>query len=261
MPANTFQLKIEGPDVTPESVDIVDLVKVLTALRSAVELIAKSDQGRGGDVALSLTGIGEGSDLLTLSGSPIALRSTSRLTVAIANNRFDSLPPAVHQHLRTIWKTTFDNGWTRCQFLANGSQITSTEISEDRELFPDKALFRGRTTVYGECVRVGGDVRKSATLKLLSGGTKTIRLKSKELAKELGSRLYQTVGLNGEAFWSVENRQLEDFRADELTPFRDRDDDAKERTIRQSFEALAAAAGNRWDNVDPDKFVAALRCD
>lgn len=261
MPANTFQLKIEGPDVTPESVDIVDLVKVLLALRNAVEVISKSDQGECGDVVLCLIGIAEGSDLLTLSGSPIALRSTSRLTVAIANNRFETLPYASHQHLRAIWKATFDNGWTACRFLANGSQITPTEITEDRELFPDKKLFRGRTTVFGECVRVGGDGRKSATLKLLNGEKKTIRLKSKELAIELGHRLFQTVGLNGEAFWSIDGHQLEDFRADELTPFQDRDADVKERTIRQSIEALANAAGNRWDNVDPDEFVAALRCD
>ena len=90
----------------------------------------------------------------------------------------------------------------------------------------------------------------------------TIRLKTQDLAKRLGERLYQTVGLRGEAIWSSgEKRTLEKFRADELTNYTDRDTPDRKRSIVESFEALAKAAGNRWDNVDPDEYIAEQRRD
>lgn len=117
------------------------------------------------------------------------------------------------------------------------------------------SVFRGLTVIYGTCIRAGGDCHESAQIKLLDGKHITIRLKSEDLAKEMGKRLYQVVGLYGEATWDSRSQEMTEFRADHLTEYSDRNSDGSERTFVQSLEALARAAGNRCDNIDPDAFV------
>lgn len=261
MASNEFLLKIEGTDVFPDTVDIGELADVLSYFRSAVVAIADGTSNASGDVALSLVKIDEGSDKLTLCASPRSLRAVSVLTHALATNSVSELPKSSHKPIRELWKAIRSNGWDRCVFIGNGSQIGSGEISSDVELFPDTSTYRGITTIYGECIRAGGTQRKSAQIKLLDGRTMSIRVKSKDLAIELGHRLYQIVGLSGEATWSSVNSEMEEFRADELTPYNDRNMDGTKRTFIQSLESLASSAGNRWDGVDPDAFVQEQRRD
>lgn len=255
MAANEFQLKIIGADVTPATVDIGDLAEVLAAVRGAVVAIAENAGKDESEVELGLVGIAEGSNLLTLVGSPVSLRSTQELTTALASGTVDTLPKKSHPHLRKLWKLTFDNGWDECCFEGNGSHIGSGAIQSSVELFPDKTQYRGCTTLYGECLKAGGETKRSALLRLLDGSRITVRLKTKELAQALGQRLYQTVGLSGEGFWTVSENKLVAFRADSLASYTDRDCKDNQRTVLQALSALARAAGNRWENVDPDEFV------
>lgn len=254
MADNEFQLKIEGEDVTPYTVDIGDLADVLRALRGIVTAISRDIENEPDDI-LSLVAIGDGSDKLVLCGSPSTLHATRILTKALATNTTHRLPKPCHAHLRNLWKSTFDNGWDACRFVGNISTIGQGAILRSVELFPDALQYRGSTIVYGDCVRVGGEGRKTAQLKLLDGTTLYIKLKTKQLAQEIGKRLYQTVGLSGEAFWAVETNALLEFRADFLTEYSDRNVDGTQRSIVQSLESLAKAAGNRWTDIDPDEFI------
>lgn len=261
MADNEFILKIDGPDVSPRTVDIGDLADVLKAVRGAVVAIAASVDKAEPNVSFSLVNIGDGSDELTLHCSPLIVRSARILTKALSTGRVASLPPASHSHLRALWKVTFDNGWDSCSFIGNGSAIGRGDVLSSVELFPDAALYRGYTTLYGRCYRSGGEKYKTAQLRLLDGSSITIQLKTQDLAEAIGKRHFQTVGLSGEAEWSVDGNKLVSFRAECLTEYSDRESDGKESTVIQSLEALAQAAGNRWDNVDPEEFVREQRRD
>lgn len=82
--------------------------------------------------------------------------------------------------------------------------------------------MRGTTSLYGMVIRVGGEEPPRARLRLLNGRTITCELahrKSWALAQILGARLYQVVGVRGEAVTSVADRSLISFRIDRLLPY------------------------------------------
>jgi len=132
---------------------------------------------------------------------------------------------------------------------------------QEEKLSPEKKTLRGKTTLCGVCQRVGGVRKKTAHIRLLSGEIKAVQLKSRELAQQLGIRLYQMVGLEGEGIWNSETLDLQEFRADSLSPYRDRSDSGELFTISDSLKALSDASGNRWDNVSPDEYIEELRHD
>lgn len=263
MATNEFLLRIIGDKVSLHSVDVEELFSLIRGFRGALAAYAASDR-KEDDVFLALVGLSDSTnntDTLTLAGSPESLNYATKLVAALSSNRLDWIPERSRQHLKNVWDTIFSNGWDACEFEGNGSHIGHAVIRSERELFPAPLTLRGGTVLYGSCIRAGGESRRTAQLRLLDGSLITIRLKTQDLAKRLGERLYQTVGLRGEAIWSGPNRELAKFRADELTPYTDRDTPEHKRSIVESFEALAKAAGNRWDNVDPDEFIAEQRRD
>jgi hypothetical protein len=252
-----FELRIIGEDVSPETVDVSDLLAILTGLRGALAETAAA----GDETGLFLIDIKEGSDKLVFSAERATLDAARTITYALNSNNFENVPKSARRHLKQIWKTVFENGWDGCEFNGNGSGLGTAWITSSNELFPETKTIRGKTTLFGECQRVGGVHKKTAVIKLLSGESKSVQLKSRELALQLGMRLYQMVGLDGEGIWNSETLDLQEFRADSLSPYRDRNDSGKQLKITDSLQALSDASGNRWDNVNPEKYVEELRRD
>ncbi len=246
-----------GDDVSPETVDVGDLLNVLSGLRGALAETAGSDS----DTGLYLIGIAEGSDSLLFEADQPMLDAATSITTALNQHDFSNVPLAAHRHLRKMWKAVFDNGWDFCELNGNGSGIGSAAITRSIELFPEQKTVFGRTTVFGVCQRVGGEQKKSATIKMINGVSKTVTLKTKELALQLGKRLYQTIGLEGEGIWNAATLELQEFRADTLSPFRDRSESGEHYTVSNSLKVLSEAAGTRWDNVNADEYVEGLRRD
>jgi hypothetical protein len=73
-----------------------------------------------------------------------------------------------------------------------------------------------------------------------------------EQARELGWRLYEEIGLQGDAEWRSDTRELQAFVVARIIPFR-------RGGVLEAFEEVAAAAGDRWKGVDAAKFVDSLR--
>lgn len=139
-----------------------------------------------------------------------------------------------------------------------GSNAT---IHPDDDLQESSGTYKGLTTLYAECTRVGGTRKPSAEVKLLSGERRTIRLSSLGLSQELGNRLYHVVGLDGEAEWDLLTNEMVSFYAERLTEFTDRNSDGTKRTVVQAFDELARASKGRWEKVDPEEYVTNLRRD
>jgi hypothetical protein len=248
-----FSFKIDGQDVRPDTVPLRDLFDILVNLEAAIAVSARHLGAKAGpELTLRLTHIAEGSDVCTLAAPEEMFSGAEAVLDAIARDEFSALPVGAHGHLHKIWKKTKVTGWTLN--LAHSGMTQPATILPSREILRPGAVS-GRTTMYGKLDRVGGENWPSAVLIHPVMGKITVRLANSDLAKELGDKLFKMIGLEGEARWDSDEWELEEFRADAIVAVYPRVG------ITEAFEALAQAAGDTWDTVDPEEYVRELRSD
>ena len=134
-------------------------------------------------------------------------------------------------------------------FPLNGRRGDQLKVSAERKLgLVEPRQTTMATTIYGEVENVGGASR--ANVHLRYKGRSLVCTLSRELAKELGRRLYETVGLTGEA--TLVDREVVDFRVTGVSAFQPSDDPL--RGLRQLEERYG-----HYDEVDAGLYVAEQR--
>src|SRR5262249_1420463 len=118
---------------------------------------------------------------------------------------------------------------------------------------PSVRTIKGQTTIWGRLIRIGGKQKSVAKLELPDGSDLYVRV-PKNLAIELGSRLYEDVSLEGEATWEADKGAIIAFSASRVTSY-----SPHRRSIVQTFKDLAEASEGRWNDIDPEEFVDHLR--
>lgn len=205
VPENAFEFRISGPEVSPGTVELRAVLEVLANLEKAIAATA-ADAGLDAEsTSLNLVGICEGSSIYRLKGSRAAISSTSRIVTGLRDGNLDAIPVKARINLQKVWKALVANGWDACEFSGNGAAIGNAAIRPDCELFAENLGYRGVTTLYGQCTGVGGVSRTTAKLTLLDDTKRTVGLASRELAQELGRRLYQHIGGEGDYSGSDES--------------------------------------------------------
>ena len=259
-----LEITIRGEGVTPSTVPLRELIDLLDRFERAVTSVAIDRLRSPGfpypreRVDVSVIDVAAGSCVSTLILNPLGAEAAASLVEAVAKNRIEGLPERARNHLRELWKQTFANAWDLVAF--SGSAIGHADLRFDGPVARWRS-YRGVTTVYGVCHRIG-ERGRSASLKLLDGTGLKVRLASPELGGRLGERAGESVGLTGEAVWDSGSGKILAFRADELTPYRDREPgQSRPRSVMEGLRALAEVAGDRWDDVDPEAFVRELRED
>lgn len=132
------------------------------------------------------------------------------------------------------------------------------KIKRERPL--TDAYIKGSTSVFGRCVKVGGDKKPSAEIKPPEGTVFKVYLDNQEVAKTLATKLYRDVVLEGEATWKVsasdagDNIEMVHFQVTKIVPY-----DRENVPLSCALEELAEASGNAWDNVSPEAYVKNLR--
>lgn len=248
-----FGLDIQGENVSPSTVTVRDLFDVLKNLEEAIAITARETGARpDDDLNLSLVSVSDGSDELTLAVSDRMFRAAERVTNSLATGDYDRIPMRARPALWRLWKKAESTSWA-FRFRPDGNGIASAEISPTFELFRP-AEVSGRTVLYGKLDRFGGENRPTAGLILFSGEKVTVGLKDRDFAKQLEGYLFETIGLEGEAKWNTERWELSDFRADRLLEY-------THVGVKEAFDVLAQAAGNRWDDIDPEEYVRTSRSD
>lgn len=135
-----------------------------------------------------------------------------------------------------------------------------TESRRSSSLSPKSCLLRrhrqnqkwlsGETTIFGTCFEAGGD---PAFVKVeLDDGQKLRVPAPKAVAQSAAKRLYQPIGLTGQATWDSITYEMLTFNATALSPFKGGDPVA-------SFRKLAELSAGRLDNVTAAQFVAEVR--
>lgn len=251
MSSLTLELRIRGPGLVPRTMKAGDLAEVLVCLEKAVEAVAnvRGDADDPDAAVLSLTGMTEGSACPQFTVSPVAWSAVAAILTAVARRDFDRVPRLTQAQLAALTRLFVRRRWEG-EFVA--ASLPRAVISASNPVpDPPPPRSRGTTTLVGQCVRTGG-VQPSAQVRPAKGGGLVTVQADRQLVKELGDRLYETVALEGEAVWDSDTWAVTEFRAARVLPYRQADPLA-------AFRELAAVSGSTWDGVDAAGYVRAAR--
>ena len=159
----------------------------------------------------------------------LALSTWGHIAAIINTGRFEQLNPKATASLGEIISFVKKKG---CRALLGDTTNDSLAVFDSNLSLPAEFKFKGRSSLIGEVVRVGG-VEPKVGLRLASGKTLTCET-TESIAMELGHRLYDIVSCKGTATWDYAKGEVLKFRIDEVGSFR-------QVTSSQAFENLAAA--------------------
>lgn len=245
-----LRVEVRGPAA---KLNVID-ARHLADLISAVARVARSVfGGRKGTSSLHLIGMGE--DSVQFDFTPSAGHSSIDCVRALERtvnwiNSDERPDPAVAKPLEQIvkfnkrYKTSVD-----VASLANGG--ASITIDEHTPL-PRPVILRGRAIVYGTIQEVGGEERPFAKIRRPGGDVVTAYM-TRDMAKELGARLYDFAALRGEERYDPINRKIVEFKAEELLAYRPGPKQEVLTHIREKFGGYFA------DIDDVDEYVKKLR--
>jgi hypothetical protein len=254
----TFELKLQGKDLVPSELSVHELTDLLLAIeRAVVKTALHSQQGLDEDETyIALVGVAEGSTTLRFTSAlPATSNAFLQIGNALSSRSYSELPSPAIEALREI----SDYSEEREAIIGFYSSDNShphllAEIRPDVDLkLPLVDVVHGTTTVYGKLTRVGGNPPK-ARITLLNGEAISCFV-SEKLAKRIGNRLYEVIGLSGDAKWDADDYALLSFKAHDIAPY-------EETTLQQAVKELKESAGSAWQNVkDVNAFIDELRRD
>lgn len=246
---------ITGAQVSPEQVSLKELVGILSRLDRAIVSYAAAQQiDLSEDASVSLVHIESGSECLVFSVPDPLVGVVAGISKAVGERQYGELPAETYEELYALSQAVSLRGWDLeiKEDNARGIQYARFGAKEPLDAPYAPAFVKGTTTVYGQCLRVGG-VHPKAELRLPSGKLMHVDL-SEQVAKELATRLYEEVALEGAATWDTATWEILEFRVSQVTAFQKTDPVL-------AFKELAEAAHGAWDTVDAVDFVHGLRRD
>lgn len=254
MRRDTFDLRIRGPR-DPSAVSLGDLTAFLECLQETVLSYVCS---RSLDVPetmplMSLVAIRTGSEELGFSVPAEVIPAVAHLSTAVERERYEDLPPETHRKLYELSELVVGKTW-ELEFLEDAKHgIRPAQICANHPVQkPEKpAEVHGTTSLLAQCLRVGG-VEPKAEVRLPSSGKLFYPRLTKDIARELAKRLYETVVLEGRATWRTDTWEVIDFQVTSISSYRPS-------SPNLAFEKLAQAAQGRWDDVDALEYVRDLR--
>lgn len=247
----TFEVKIEGTGATPQTIRLRDLYEVLHSLEAAVSATASRYTTKQ-PADFHLTKITGGSTGCHIALDPQAHSAAAICMRAIAARDLSPLPSQARESLISLRTKLRSHDWTVRVEGSNG--IPTAAIAPDTE-FKTDTVVRGRSTLSARVVRVGGLPRPTAHLVFPDNSRLIASVANESLAMRLGELLYRTVSVDGDAFWTGSDWKLTDFRITSIGTY---DQDAG---LLETLRKLSDIAGDFWDELDPDEYIASLRAD
>lgn len=244
----TFDFRFGDADLPAESIHALDLIDAIEDWVKALSLSADGKERRH----VALVAIRKGSVRPVLMCDARATNIAHRVVNAVRRNRLGSVPENAYKALLKTDRVAkrMNVKWEFGPLAAPKSErIVIARTAEIPEVQPPSA-WKGETSIFGRCIRVGG-VPATATIELEGQSSVNARV-SVELAKKLGARLYDSIGLAGVAEWDEDTKNIVAFEASALLPY-------DPGPIDSAFEKLAEIAGDTLDGVDAEKLVAELR--
>jgi len=252
--SDILEIHFVGENISPQNIRIGEIAVILDAIENVLlSVISKEHEG----VTKEILTIG----LHNVNAGSLGLQFTSKLpelvtpafeqvAVSVRNRTVDSIPFESLNHFEKILSFVKRHQAQADFIIINGKSRSLATLTSDFEL-PKPVYITGKTTIYGEIVRVGG-VEPKVEVKTISGETLYCPFEF-ELASQLGSLLYQLIGLDGDARWNTQNFEIEDFRVTGISNYRDI-------PLIEAFQSLSEIANNYYSDIeDVVAYVAELR--
>lgn len=249
-----IQLHLTGSDISPGKMRSKDLAVVMTAVEEMISsyISAKHPEVKGEEVMIALETINEGS--LTLNFKPnveeYSISAIQDIAGFIEKKRINELPFKTRKSIQEIRNIAFKRKFNAEFYTINGSKDYLTSINSSVEI-PVSSNLRGETTLYGTIIRVGGQ-DPTVMIKTIDGETLYCAAKS-SVVRQAGKKLYETVGVRGEAEWDIETMRIKEFTILEFTEYEDI-------PVDESFSELSSKFGKKFNLLgNANNFVAELR--
>jgi len=235
-----LQLRFIGDHISPGSFSAKELGNLLIDIQKSVSAIAGITEEADETGLISLGEIkNESAGLDFYSGQPSANDACIRLINAVDKKDFTELPRSSFEGIKHISKLAKEK---KCDAeLKNKTAKTSaiaTLKENDNLIFPEDVLLKDTKYFYGEITRVGG-VDPRVQFKTFSGATHYADV-SKELARQIANKLYQTVKMKAEVRWIASSGDYEDIKVIDVEEY-------KVQSNAGLFDELRVALGSYSD--------------
>ncbi|MFZ2955915.1 MAG: hypothetical protein WA705_03335 [Candidatus Ozemobacteraceae bacterium] len=254
MANGTIEISFSGKDFGPESVHSRDLGKIIATVEEMILSAVKQKVGINlpDNFSVSLVGMRKGSIKLTFASATTALAIAAFCMVAETVNG-GSLATASRSTANGLQEiSSFARKYNcKAEFIRPRCKKRVIATITPKTVLEGVNPIVGPTNIYGRVVRVGGK-RPTVTIETTDGKTLTCD-SNKEIARQLGKKLYSVVGLRGMAKWHPYDMDLIDFTIEGI-------EDYEECDIVDAFAELAKIASPHFDAIeDPDAYVRELR--
>lgn len=235
------------PEISPQDMDIKELFAWLLDYKDALNgMVSQLFPNLDPDsLLLSLIKIRGNSieAVFTSNYSNEIQQASQEMHKDIENKDFTRTPVSTRMALSRLIKKAEEKNCTVEIYPDSTNRKVKAKISpEDTALLsPEVSKIQGTSVLFGEVITVGG-AEPGSKLRLSDGTLFSVKL-TRELAKNLGDRLYEDVSLRGVATWDSNTLTLLNFRAEEIMPY-------KKTPMRDAVKAIHEADPDAWADVD-----------
>jgi len=247
-----LELKFEGSEINPSNVKPSEIAELISNFEKALLVSIKEDSEIDtNEILFTFEEIANRSLDLLFKPKPSKNISNDtfnnsyrKLSKRISESDFDGFSNEGLIALRGICKFTRKH---KCvgSFRLNNETLSSitptTEISIKQPL-----CLKGETTIYGELIDVGGD-NPNIHIKINEDYIIIVDT-NREIAKKLGNRLFDTIGLNGYAKWEIETSKILEFKLSSIL-------DYNPIGAKESFQQLKGITSGVWDNYNSNQEI------
>ncbi len=240
-----LQLRFVGDHISPGSFSAKELGHLLIDIQKSVLSIAGITEDSDENSLISLKEItNESAGLHFYSDQQSVNEASIRLINAVGKRDFTGLPLRSFEGIKHISKLAKEK---KCDAELKNRTMNTTAIAtlkeSDNLIFPEDVLLKDTKDFYGEITRVGG-VEPRVQFKTFSGTTHHADV-SKELARQIANKLYQTVKMKAEVQWIASSDGFEEIKIVDI-------EDYKVQTNAGLFDELRETLGSYSDRYGSD---------
>lgn len=257
-PPSSFEVRFDGPGITPEAIPLRVLARALAAVQRLVSEEEDEADRKTEQFELHLLDVRRGSATYPVYAEkqPEVLE---RLAIAgrvlQEPERAENLPQVLSpvEDLSAIAKSL----GCIIEFRLPGKKtdVLAKITPASYESLVSSVFISGDTTIAGKVERVGGATELHCGLRLRQQAEKMLicRVESTDVARQLGQHLYEHVVVNGTATWYRRNWRLRSFSIRSMHQL-------KRGSIVEAVQALRSAGGSAWDKVkEPQRLLDEVR--
>lgn len=256
-----IEVRLIGEHLMPERISARDTGALIAAVEQMIaSVVARDNPALGIDeseVVVGLAAVQAGSYVLQFQTPYVteAASAWAKIGSAISQGAA-SLPVKSVDSLKTIRKATRKYNAVTEFWEYNGASTKLATIDAHTPIQVETATLKSRTTLYGRITRVGGEDPPRARLRLIDGQIMICNITRRDtlrIARQLGARLYEMVGVRGTAQWDIRDLSLQYFVIEELTPY-------ESTSLNKALDTLAELAAHHYETVpDIEALVSDLR--